>query len=177
MCVQTAMTLVRSQEGEPVQSEMAFDPFALMDEQPESRDLDRGLLGAEPKPIIRVYHIYSWYEDRSFQQEWTVDVCIFGEGGFQDMKMLTTKPELVKHVQERLNRWGKYDWKRMKRHVNFHDWLIDSLYNDLFVGWLDDGFVFDIQKKQICWMQPFSFHGLVKVNVRVVHLSVDPSGN
>lgn len=69
MCVQTAMTLVLSQEGEPVQSEMAFDPFALMDEQPESRDLDRGLLGAEPKPIIRVYHIYSWYEDRSFQQE------------------------------------------------------------------------------------------------------------
>ena len=24
-------------EGEPVQSELAFDPFALMDEQPESR--------------------------------------------------------------------------------------------------------------------------------------------
>ena len=65
MCVQTAMTLVLSQEGEPVQSEMAFDPFALMDEQPESRDLDRGLLGAEPKPIIRVC-FYSWYEDRSF---------------------------------------------------------------------------------------------------------------
>ena len=42
MCLQTAMTLPPSKEGEPVQSEMAFDPFALMDEQPESRDLDGG---------------------------------------------------------------------------------------------------------------------------------------
>ena len=64
MCVQTAMTSVLSQEGEPVQSEMAFDPFALMDEQPESRDLDRGLLGVKPKTTKG--NIYSWYEDRSF---------------------------------------------------------------------------------------------------------------
>ena len=41
-CDTVAALLIESpsqwwKEGEPVQSELAFDPFALMDEQPESR--------------------------------------------------------------------------------------------------------------------------------------------
>ena len=57
-------------------------------------------------------------------------------------------------------------------------WLIDLLMICFWlIGWLMHLWYSKQKHKFDSWMQPFSLHGLVNVTVRVVHLSVDPSGN